>query len=131
VRPAGHFFSILTMPLVWAVVALIVRRSPVSLALASTAVVARGAMHFAARPLTRRFAAASRRGRGSVQPLSRGEVGPAQRDRVRGSWLIPLRDALTFFVYVASFFGRRVVWRDRHFGVSADGQLHEATDHHS
>ncbi|HLJ75581.1 MAG TPA: bacteriohopanetetrol glucosamine biosynthesis glycosyltransferase HpnI [Thermoanaerobaculia bacterium] len=99
VRPVGHFFTILTMPLVWAAVALIVRRSPMTIAFAGAAVIARLAIHFAARQ--------------------------------SASWLwIPVRDALTFAVYVASFFGRRVVWRDRRFGVTADGQLHEATDHH-
>jgi len=99
VRPIGHFFTILTMPLVWATIALLLRRSPLTIALASAAVLSRLAMHFAARR--------------------------------SASWIwIPFRDALTFAVYVASFFGRRVVWRDRLFGVTADGHLHEATHHH-
>ncbi|HUJ16298.1 MAG TPA: bacteriohopanetetrol glucosamine biosynthesis glycosyltransferase HpnI [Thermoanaerobaculia bacterium] len=96
VRPIGHFFTILTMPLVWAAILLLVRRSPLAIALACVAIVSRIAMHSAAKR--------------------------------SASWIwIPLRDALTFAVYCASFLGRRVVWRDRPFGVSADGQLHEQT----
>jgi ceramide glucosyltransferase len=38
-------------------------------------------------------------------------------------WLLPLRDVLSFFVYVASFFGRTVEWRGRRFAAGADGAL--------
>jgi ceramide glucosyltransferase len=38
-------------------------------------------------------------------------------------WLLPLRDMLSFAVFVASFFGRAVVWRGRTFHVTADGDL--------
>ena len=38
-------------------------------------------------------------------------------------WLLPLRDALSFFVYLASFFGRTVEWRGRRFETRADGAL--------
>jgi ceramide glucosyltransferase len=40
-----------------------------------------------------------------------------------GLWLLPLRDALSFAVFVASLFGRKVVWRDRRFRVEPSGQL--------
>jgi ceramide glucosyltransferase len=39
------------------------------------------------------------------------------------AWLLPLRDVLSFFVYVASFFGRTVEWRGRRFATRADGAL--------
>lgn len=38
-------------------------------------------------------------------------------------WLIPVRDALSFAVFVASFFGRRVFWRDQHFRVEPSGRM--------
>ena len=38
-------------------------------------------------------------------------------------WLLPLRDALSFVVFVASFFGRTVFWRDQVFHVEASGRM--------
>ena len=38
-------------------------------------------------------------------------------------WLLPVRDALSFAVFVASFFGRRVIWRDRFFHVEPSGRM--------
>ena len=38
-------------------------------------------------------------------------------------WLLPLRDALSFAVFVASFFGRRVFWRDQLFQVAPRGRM--------
>ncbi len=38
-------------------------------------------------------------------------------------WLLPVRDALSFAVFVASFFGRRVFWRDQNFRVEPSGRM--------
>jgi ceramide glucosyltransferase len=38
-------------------------------------------------------------------------------------WLLPARDGLSFAVFVASFFGRTVLWRDQIFYVEASGQM--------
>ena len=38
-------------------------------------------------------------------------------------WLLPVRDLLSFTVFVASFLGRSVAWRDRHFRIGPEGQL--------
>jgi len=38
-------------------------------------------------------------------------------------WLGPLRDAVSFAVFVASFFGRGVEWRGHRYGVQADNTL--------
>jgi ceramide glucosyltransferase len=38
-------------------------------------------------------------------------------------WLLPARDALSFAVFVASFFGRRVIWRDQFFHVEPSGRM--------
>jgi ceramide glucosyltransferase len=35
----------------------------------------------------------------------------------------PLRDVLSFVVFVASYFGRRVEWRGHRYGVRADNTL--------
>jgi len=40
-----------------------------------------------------------------------------------GLWLLPLRDALTFAVFVGSFCGRSVFWRDQLFRVRSDGRM--------
>jgi ceramide glucosyltransferase len=41
----------------------------------------------------------------------------------QGMWLLPVRDLLSFAVFVASFFGRSVVWRDQQFQVSPAGRM--------
>jgi ceramide glucosyltransferase len=38
-------------------------------------------------------------------------------------WLGPIRDLLSFVVFIASFFGRRVEWRGQYYGVAADNTL--------
>jgi len=38
-------------------------------------------------------------------------------------WLLPFRDALSFAVFIASFFGRRVFWRDQMFQVAPSGRM--------
>ena len=38
-------------------------------------------------------------------------------------WLVPVRDLLSFGVFVASFFARRVAWRDTIFKVDPKGRL--------
>lgn len=39
-------------------------------------------------------------------------------------WLLPLRDALSFGIFCATFFKHDVVWRGARFRVSRDGRLH-------
>lgn len=38
-------------------------------------------------------------------------------------WLLPMRDLLSFALFVASFFGRAVNWRGRDYGVARSGAL--------
>lgn len=40
-----------------------------------------------------------------------------------GLWLLPLRDALSFAVFLGSFCGRSVLWRDQLFRVAPDGRM--------
>jgi ceramide glucosyltransferase len=40
-----------------------------------------------------------------------------------GLWLLPVRDALSFAVFVASFCGRSVLWRGQLFRVEPSGQI--------
>lgn len=42
---------------------------------------------------------------------------------VGGLWLLPLRDVLSFAVFVGSFCGRNVSWRDQFFRVDATGRM--------
>lgn len=39
------------------------------------------------------------------------------------SWLVPLRDLMSLLVFVASFCGSRVVWRDRELRAGSDNRL--------
>lgn len=41
----------------------------------------------------------------------------------RSLWLLPLRDLLSFIVFLASFLGRNVAWRDHRFRVGASGRM--------
>lgn len=41
----------------------------------------------------------------------------------RGLWLLPLRDALSFAVFLGSFCGRSVLWRGQLFRVEPSGQM--------
>lgn len=38
-------------------------------------------------------------------------------------WLLPLQDALSLVTWVAGFFGKHVVWRDRRYELTPDGRL--------
>jgi len=38
-------------------------------------------------------------------------------------WLVPLRDALHFGVWVASFFSKRIVWGGTEFRLKANGDM--------
>ena len=45
------------------------------------------------------------------------------REGIRRSWLLPLRDTAGLFVWVASFVGRKVHWRGRVFVLSGNGMI--------
>ena len=40
-----------------------------------------------------------------------------------GLWLLPVRDALSFAVFIVSFFGRRVFWRGQLFQIEPSGRM--------
>ena len=40
-------------------------------------------------------------------------------------WLLPVRDLLSFAVFIGSFFGRRVAWRDQLFRIEPNGIIVE------
>lgn len=56
----------------------------------------------------------------AVHYTVRASLGIAEPAR---PWLVPLRDALCFVVWAASFWGRTVRWRGRTFSVDSDGRL--------
>jgi ceramide glucosyltransferase len=55
--------------------------------------------------------------------ISAGVVARALALPVGGLWLLPLRDVLSFAVFVGSFFGRSVLWRDQLFRVEPGGRM--------
>ena len=42
---------------------------------------------------------------------------------IAGLWLLPLRDFLSFAVFIGSFCGRRVSWRDQLFRIEPSGRI--------
>jgi len=98
VAAAGFAGSIVTFPVPLALLALCLGSAPISAAVMLViALVARSA---SARRIDRAL-------RVPATPL----------------WLLPVRDLLSFVVFVASFLGRSVAWRDRRFRIAPGGQL--------
>ena len=96
--PVGFTGSIVTQPVVLAALALATgAQSHAALAMLATALVARCA---------------------NVRLIDR-----ALRLPRTPLWKIPARDVLSFAVFVASFFARKVAWRDSTFRVGPKGQL--------
>jgi ceramide glucosyltransferase len=52
-----------------------------------------------------------------------GVIAGALSLAANGLWLLPVRDTLSFAVFVASFFGRAVFWRDQLFQVEPSGRM--------
>jgi ceramide glucosyltransferase len=52
-----------------------------------------------------------------------GMIAAALGLAVTKLWLLPVRDALSFAIFVASFFGRKVFWRDQLFQVEPSGRM--------
>ena len=52
-----------------------------------------------------------------------GVIAGALGLAANGLWLLPVRDTLSFAVFVASFFGRAVFWRDQCFQVEPSGRM--------
>jgi|SRR6185437_10552784 len=50
-------------------------------------------------------------------------IDRALRLKAAPLWLLPVRDLLSFGVFIASFLGRSVAWRDRRFRIGPEGQL--------
>jgi ceramide glucosyltransferase len=55
--------------------------------------------------------------------VSAGIVARALALPVDGLWLLPLRDVLSFVVFLGSFCGRSVLWRDQLFRVEPGGRM--------
>ena len=53
-----------------------------------------------------------------------GYVALGDRTLLKRIWMLPLQDALSLLVWVAGFFGSRVIWRDEEFKLARDGRLH-------
>lgn len=96
-RPAGHFGLIFAQGLPWALLAA---------ALAPSWAVAAG--YLAGYALLRAAVASVTGVRGMRDNLARSRM-----------WMLPLRDAFAFVVWLASFFPQRIHWRDREFYVRA------------
>jgi ceramide glucosyltransferase len=98
IAPAGFLGSVVTQPIILAVVAVGLGVQPVvAPAMLLAALACRGVM---------------------VRMVDRALRLPATP-----LWLVPARDLLSFLVFVASFFTRTVAWRDRTFRVGRKGRL--------
>lgn len=45
------------------------------------------------------------------------------REFARWAWLLPVRDVLSFGIWIAGYFGRTVAWRGRRLRVTKDGRM--------
>jgi len=98
VNPAGHLGSFVTHGFAFALLgALLLGSNPVALALLALALTAR--LFLKAR----------------IDGLFGTYAGPI--------WLVPLRDLLSFAVFVVSLFGETVHWRGTHFAVEPSGAM--------
>ena len=97
IDPRGHAGAVVTHPLPFALLALALTLAWWAWSLLAAALLLR---YFVARCVDRRFGA-------SVPSLP----------------LLPARDLLSFFVYVASYFGAAVQWRGESFRVDGGGSL--------
>jgi len=96
-RPWGHFGLIFTQGLFWTLAGIFLAHSGL------------GALGFIAGYALLRFDMA----------LSVGARGMADKLVRRRLWMLPLRDAFSFIVWVVSFFPQRIHWRGREFYVRA------------
>jgi ceramide glucosyltransferase len=98
VAPAGFLGSVITQPVVLALAALALGAEPMAAAaMLAAALICRGVM---------------------VRLVDRALALPATP-----LWLVPVRDLLSFAVFIASFFTRTVAWRDRTFRIGPKGRL--------
>ena len=107
-RPAGHFGLLFSQGLPWAVLAAMVAPSA-----------AVGIAYLAAYGILRVAVALAVGGKGMKDDLARKKM-----------WMLPLRDAFAFAVWVASFFPQRIHWREQEFYVR-DKRLVPAPSRHS
>jgi len=59
----------------------------------------------------------------SLRWLTAGIIGRSLALPTAGLWLLPLRDVLSFAVFLGSFCGRSVLWRDQLFRVEPGGRM--------
>jgi ceramide glucosyltransferase len=98
VDPGGHAGSIVTHAVPLALVGLILTGfSPLSWCALATTLVARGVLKW------------------TIDAAFRWSAGPA--------WILPVRDVLSFGIFLASLFGTRVVWQDEALRVDGEGAL--------
>lgn len=100
-RPIGYWGEFFANPLPWAVF------------LPVAASGAAWAWALCATCVTLRFAAA----------VAVGLAVLGDRSLPSRIWLLPLQDALSLLTWVAGFFGKQVVWRDRRYELMPDGRL--------
>jgi ceramide glucosyltransferase len=61
----------------------------------------------------------------ALRGVSAWAVARLSRLPMRDLWLLPVRDLLSFAVFVGSFFGRNVSWRDQLFHIEPNGIIVE------
>jgi ceramide glucosyltransferase len=102
IDPAGFFGAGVTYALPWALIGLCLDPGPIAFAVLAAALGAR--LHL-------------------VRQLDRA-IGQS----AGGMLLLPIRDMLSFVVFLNAFLGKTVSWRGRRFSVGADGALTPAQE---
>ncbi|HKJ08959.1 MAG TPA: bacteriohopanetetrol glucosamine biosynthesis glycosyltransferase HpnI [Gammaproteobacteria bacterium] len=99
VQPVGHAFSFITYTIAVSLIgSLVAWGTPWAFGLPAAAFALRSALH---------LMVSGRRGASALSDLA----------------LLPLRDVLSFLVWVMSFGSRRVQWRQQHLSVHTDGSM--------
>jgi ceramide glucosyltransferase len=126
-RLAQYFGLIVTFALSWAVLAVIAApRAWWAWAVLGVTTVARFAAAYVVGSRVLRPKNASSNSVEDEQNVTDFRVVSDYVSSLSQSWLIPLRDFVALFVWLASFFGNTVVWRGERFQLK-DGRLYRLT----
>lgn len=95
-RPAGYAGLIFTFGIFWSLLAMVLSRGALWSALLFASVF----------------------GMRYLMAIGAGGIALGDQFLVRDLWLLPLRDAMSMAVWIASYFGKTVVWRGERFTLS-------------
>jgi ceramide glucosyltransferase len=103
IDPAGYLGTFVTFPVTFALIALMLQTGSLT---SVGALIAAIAVQFVLKI--------------RIDKVTHGGAGPF--------WLLPLRDIMSFGIFISSFFGKRVEWRGHQLQVAKDGTMRQAKE---